>query len=292
MTTMDTESRSGKPARTQLQEPVSQATLLAAVRARPARVVVSILAFSALAFVVAILRPATYTAETRMTVGRIDVSTQAAPGVVSASKSLAGAYSRAIAADQVGVRIERELGDIGTPSDNLSASPIPDSPVIRLEAKASSAEGAIELANVASQALIGYLNDFNSNAATSEELLAQYRAAETRVVRLSDRVGLGGGAAAQARLRAARLEAGALEDAYRSTLDDASSGNDLQILTRAVEAQSDRRSVFQLLLFAAVVAGAGVGVLLAYTDMNKRAAQSRDGSTPRNKRVDRALDPS
>jgi len=288
MTTMDTEPRPGEraPSRSE-QPPVDEATLFAAIRARPSRVILPIVGLSILALVVAILRPATYTAETRLTVGRIDVSTQAAPGVVEASKSLAGAYSRAIAADQVGVRIERELGDIEDPVDSLSASPIPDSPVIRLEAEASSAEGAIELTNAASRALIDYINDFNSNAQTGEELLQQYQDAQARVVRLASQAAVSGSASQQAELRAARLEADALEEAYRSSLDGDASGNDLQVLTRATEAKSDRRSVFQLLLFAAVVAGAGIGILRAYMDMNREMARGRTGLKSDNRKVDR-----
>ena len=287
MTPKDKNSKPSKPPGT--RRPASQdGTLWEAVRARPSRVIVPIAALCALALVVALLRPATYTAETRLTVGRIDVSTQAAPGVVSASQSLAGAYSRAISADQVGERIERELGDIGTPSDSLGASPVPDSPIIVVEAKASSAEGAIELANVGSQALIGYINDFNSNIGTSESLLNEYKDAQADVVRLE---AAGGGIEGQAELRAAKLKAKALEEAYRSTLDDDASGNDLQILTRATEAKSDRKSVFQLLLFAAIVAGAGIGVFLAYMEMNKGggAPRSRDGTGAGAKRPDRAL---
>lgn len=290
MTPKDKNSKPSKPPRT--RQPASQeGTLWEAVRARPSRVIVPIAALCALALVVALLRPATYTAETRLTVGRIDVSTQAAPGVVSASQSLAGAYSRAISADQVGERIERELGDIGTPSDSLGASPVPDSPIIVVESKASSAEGAIELANVGSQALIGYINDFNSNIGTSESLLNEYKDAQADVVRLET---AGGGIEGQAELRAAKLKAKALEEAYRSTLDDDASGNDLQILTRATEAKSDRKSVFQLLLFAAIVAGAGIGVFLAYMEMNKGggAPRSRDGTGAGAKRPDRALGPS
>jgi capsular polysaccharide biosynthesis protein len=287
MTPKDKNSQPSNPPRPR-QPAGEEATLLDAIRARPSRVIVPIAALCALALLVALLRPATYTAETRLTVGRIDVSTQAAPGVVSASQSLAGAYSRAISADQVGDRIERELGDIGTPADNLGASPVPDSPVIVVEAKASSAEDAIELANVGSQALIGYINDFNSNEGTSESLLGQYQDAQAKVVQLESSAS--GSVTAQAELRAAKLKATALEEAYRSTLDNDASGNDLQILTRATEAKSDRKSVFQLLLFAAIVAGAGIGVLLAYTEMRQGgAARGRDGTGPRGKRADRAL---
>ena len=84
MTPKDKNSKPSKLPRP--RQPVGQqATLLAAIRARPSRVIIPIAALCALALLVALLRPATYTAETRLTVGRIDVSTQAAPGVVSAS---------------------------------------------------------------------------------------------------------------------------------------------------------------------------------------------------------------
>jgi uncharacterized protein involved in exopolysaccharide biosynthesis len=244
--------------------------LVEAVRTYPWRFGLSIVLFLAIAVAVGLLRPATYTADARLAVGRVNVSTVAAPGVVSASQSLASAYSRAITADQVARHIERELGDITDPTADLTASPIPESPVILIEADASAPDEAIRLANAASRALISYVNELNSNAAEGTQLLRRYRTAKEEVEDLeadvdaeSEKVDNKGGA----NLEAARLRVRVLEGAYRSSLEENTSGNDLRVLTSAQEATSDRESALKLLLIAGLVAGTGIGLVVAYGSM-------------------------
>jgi Capsular polysaccharide biosynthesis protein len=79
-------------------------------------------------------RAPNYTAETRLTVGRLDVSSQAVPGVVAANQSLAATYSRLVTAEGVVDPVAVRLGlSSGSVARALRASPIPESPIIRLE---------------------------------------------------------------------------------------------------------------------------------------------------------------
>lgn len=238
--------------------------LLAAVRARPLLVVTPIAILAVLALLIGLVRPASYTAEARLAVGRIDVDTQAAPGVVYASQSLASAYSRAIGADEVDEEIERALGEDQLDGP-VEASPVPESPVILIEAEESDAADAIRLANAAGEALINFINGFNDNRGNSKRLLERYQTAQERVLELETAPAT---VSNQAELEAARIEATSYRDTYRETLDS-DTGDDLRFLTRAEEASSDRRTVLQLLLFAAIVAGGGIGLLLAYRERGR-----------------------
>jgi capsular polysaccharide biosynthesis protein len=264
--TPDPTTQRRKQPRPRAAAPATQKGLFDSARAHPRLVLIPLVALCALAIVIAFLRPATYTAEAELAVGRINVSTVAAPGVVSASQSLASAYSRAISADAVSKEVKAKLGE--SPGET-AASPIPESPVILIEGKASSEEDAVKLANTASRALIKYVNELNSTKDETEELLSEYEEVQEEIATL------GGSATPDdaAKLSALRLRLHSIEAAYRTNLEEATTGNDLRVLTSAQGASSDRKSVLKLLLFAAVVAGLGIGLLLAYRRANMRSAK-------------------
>jgi capsular polysaccharide biosynthesis protein len=222
----------------------------------PKIVIAPVVLLCLLALVAGFLRPANYTAAARLSVGRIDVATTAAPGVVSASQSLASAYSRAISADQVAKTIEAK---IGTGFGTITASPIPESPVILVEGESTSEAKAVLLANTASRALIKYIDELNNSSSETESLLRRYEEVQAEIPELSP----------GPKLSAAELKKESLESAYRSNLSEETSGNDLRVLTTARGAESDRKSVVLVLLVAAVIAGCGIGVLIAYLRTRK-----------------------
>lgn len=264
--TPDPTTQRDKQSRPRAAAPATQTSLFDSARAYPQLVLIPLVALCLLAIVIGLLRPTTYTAEARLAVGRINVSTVAAPGVVSASQSLASAYSRAISANAVSKQVEAKLGES---AGEIAASPIPESPVILIEGKADSEEGAVKLANTASLALIKYVNELNSTKGETEELLSEYEEVEEEIATLQ------GSAAPDdaAKLSALRLRLHSIEAAYRTNLEEATTGNNLRVLTTAQGASNDRKSVLKLLLFAAVVAGLGIGLLLAYRRANRRSGK-------------------
>ncbi len=243
---------SRRPPRLAEPETSVDSGIINVIKADPKMVILPVVMLCALAIVVGLLRPANYTALARLAVGRIDVATTAAPGVVSASQSLASAYSRAISADQVNKTIEAKIGNgFGT----VAASPIPESPVILIEGESTSEEKAVLLANTASVALIKYIGDLNDANSETEALLRQYEEVEAEIPTLGP----------GPKLSAAQLKRESLESAYRQNLSEETSGNDLRILTTARGATSDRKSVAMMLLVLAVIAGCGIGMLIAYS---------------------------
>lgn len=216
-----------------------------AVKARPFLLIVPIIVFVAIGVAVGATRPANYTSEARLAAGRINVATASEPGVV------ASAYSRAISADQVTKQLEAELGnDYGS----ITASPIPESPIILIESESTSEAGAIKLANAGAKALTKYIKELNNNRDEAEALLREYESVQAEIPGLTS----------GPELDAAKLKLESLEAAYRQALSEETGGNDIRTLTSAQEASSDKKSKVAILGLAGLIAGIGVGLLLAY----------------------------
>ena len=78
--------------------------------------------------------------------------------MLEATQSLAAVYSRAIRSTAVQTETARRFGQDSLPaSDQVTATPVPDSPLIKVSAEASSERRAVALANTASRALARYV---------------------------------------------------------------------------------------------------------------------------------------
>src|SRR5215203_5954979 len=129
----------------------------------PLLVVVPVLIALAIAGYVGLSRTPVYTGTAQMSVGRIDLG---APGALAgfsvATQNLASAYSRAINADAVVRPVAAQVrATEESLKRRLSASPVADSPVFIVEAKASSPLLAVKIANLASTSLIDYVTELN-----------------------------------------------------------------------------------------------------------------------------------
>lgn len=244
---------------------------LNAVRWYPWHAAIPLAACLVLAFVLATLRAPVYTAEAQLGIGRIDVSTYSIPGFVSASRDLAEAYSRALTTTAVTRTLARQLDTRPAEvASRLTASPIPESPVMVVTAKGPSERDAVELANAAQTALIAYVTRLNRSNPDSARLLRAFERAsirlriarEARASRSSARSGsLDELDAAVAK---AELEVKTLSGLYRASQEGQAATEVIQVLSPASSAESDSRAVLQQLLFVGLVAGlvAGVGVAL------------------------------
>lgn len=215
-------------------------------------------------------RDPVHTAESRLSVGRVDVATQSISGWATASQILADSYARAIVADQVIRTVQRRTG-ISTEDylDRVRSSPIPSSGVIIVEAESDSRDESIDLVNSAARALTLYVRTLNRDNPDSQRLLAQYREASQVYGRaIAERARLGGDETAaivraEARLQQARLRLGTLENLYRISTTGQASPNSLQVIAYAAATTTDRDSVLQRLAFGGAVIGLVLGTLLA-----------------------------
>jgi capsular polysaccharide biosynthesis protein len=223
-----------------------------------------------------------YTAEARLSVGNIDVQSQALPGYVSAVQSLAGSYSRAIDSPEVVDPVAEELG-LGRAevARHISASPVPESSVIRVTAIGTDEQDTTELANAAAASLREYVRDLDSGPDSSEGLLREYRRAKLEAERTGrirdnreEEAGLGGSSEAlreaQADFSAADLRARSLAAQYQQSLEQSPPANFIKSLTDASSAADDRISALQLRALTGFVAGLVLAAAIVTALANRR----------------------
>jgi hypothetical protein len=230
----------------------------------------------------------TYTAEARLNVGRLDVTTQSIPGYANGIQSLAVAFARAVTADAVVRPVATKLRL--TPqqvSDRLDASPVPQSPLIIVDAKGPTEGKAVDLANAASDQLVAYLTTVDAVNPGAARLLSLYKAHARRLNDLklarpaAQRAFRSHPTAANRRALSASLAevqqqallVSGLKTGYLNLQQGANSASLVQVLNPAQDASSNKRTRLAALLFGALVIGLLVGVTLAVA--RSRAALRR-----------------
>lgn len=245
-----------------------------------------------LAGLVSYVRAPVYTAEARLQVGRLDVSEPGAlSGFADATQAIAGAYSRGVESAQVVEPVGRRVGlRPEQVQARLTATPVPQSAVIRVVAQDTTRARAVALANAGGEALIAYANELQTSNRESERLFETYQDSSLLYNRRRERVdGLerklreertATGERALARARsleaAARLQSSAIRQAYLDSQTGSGTLNLLQPLTAAREPSSDRLSFVQLAAFAALLLGAALGAALATLRANRLVRRGMD----------------
>lgn len=230
------------------------------------------------ALVLGLVRAPRYTATANLSVGRIYINNPAGvSGVIEATQSLASVYSRAIDATAVQQETARTLGEGSLPaSDQLSATPIPLSPLIKVSADSSSARRAVALATAASGALAGYV-ERQGRSDEDTVILSAYQQAEQRyrkrveerrqLARRYDRDPTPANKAARDRasvaISVALLRREALRASYLNLIQGTGSTPAVDVFSRATTASSDRLRMLQIMLFLGLIAGLAAGVALA-----------------------------
>ena len=265
---------------------------LEAVRRHKVVALIPLVIALGLAFVYDHEREPIYTAEARQAIGRIDVS---APGALSgyqnATKAFASSYSRAIVAPAVVDPVARATNlSSGYVRDHLSASPIAESSVIAVRGTGSSADQARALSNNGAKSLERYVAKLNSSNPNADRLLREFRRVSGRQVALEDQLrrlkrAVGSNPSPtdlrrlnrlRERVSTASVTAFAARDNYAISRRSESNVSILQTISLAEEAESDRSSKLQIILFIALVAGLLVGIGLATLRAN---LQARDALT-------------
>lgn len=223
-------------------------------------------------------RPARYEAQANLSVGHVYVNNPAGIAtIIDATQALAAVYSRAIHSGEVLQDTRRRLGEGSSVSGSFNATPLPNSPLIKVTAESSSARGAIVLANSSADALALYVNrQLRDNSASStlsdryRDASLTYRQAIDKRNRLSRRYARDETRANKdARDRAAAVADTALlrREALRASYEQAVQGGTASVgvesFSRAAGATSDRRSMMQILVFVGLLGGLAAGAALA-----------------------------
>jgi hypothetical protein len=250
----------------------------------PVLAIAPVVVLVGIAAIIGVTRDPTYTAESRVNVGRVDVPASTLQGVIIGNATLASGYARTIDAEPVAGPAGNAVGlSPSEARDRISASAIPDTTLIRVEAEGPSQVDAVRLSNAGSRSLINYVEDLNRQQQTAG-LLRRFRAARARVERA--KAVLDGLASAPrpspARLEEARLDLASAQlqaetvgDQYRAVQTGPDAQNLLQFIAPAAEASSDRRSTFEDLVLIGLAAGILVGLSLALLRENSHLVGRR-----------------
>jgi capsular polysaccharide biosynthesis protein len=262
---------------------------LRAVLLHPIIAIVPVVALVVAALAVGQSRPATYTAQSRVAIGSFSPSQESAPGAAYAGTQFASAYSRAITAHDVVAPVAKELGVRPDQiAGRLTATPIPDSPLLQISGTGPSQAAAVKLTNAATDSLLTYVRHSDITGAQAKDLLTQYHSAQADADRADSQVALRQRAAnrepsskdARDALSASRtradtldLRARALRASYLEQAQSESSGIPVRTLNTAGSASSDRSKTLKLVLTIAILAGIVVGVALATAFETARASR-------------------
>jgi capsular polysaccharide biosynthesis protein len=219
--------------------------------------------FVVLAIGYSVVRTPNYAAETRLAVGGLNATTPSAfTGFSTAAQQLAETDSRAVQGDAVVKDVASELKlPPAQVRPQLSAAPIPQTPVFTVTATTKSPETSVDMSRLAGEAIVKEAN--RASDAAPGALLNEYKQAERQRQQAEARVTAGVGS--QAADRADLVAANAQADAARKRYTDAIQGGSvrLEIIQGPADASSDRMSKLQMLLFIAVVLGFIVGSAIA-----------------------------
>jgi hypothetical protein len=233
-------------------------------------VLLPMLALAGAAVAIGLQRSPTYKAETRLNVGGFNISAQSLPGFAGGAYLLSNAYSRAAYADSVLDPVAKKSGRTKAQiASAITASPVKDSPIIRVEAEANSAGLAVLIANLTAKNLQRHAVELARSNPDSRRLFKDfkrashgYREAVLRWQRAHRRHR--GEDSADTNLELARLRKNSTASLYQTSLGGQATTNAVQILSPARGATSDRRAVLERLLAAGLLGGFAIGVGLAY----------------------------
>jgi len=237
---------------------------------------------------VALVIPPTYTAETRVAVGAGDLTSGAIAGFPIAASGLASNYARYIN--------DRGVASTDVPANvELSASQIPESNVVRIEARSVDAEAARVAATTAAQGLVDAVN--SNGADTADDVFSKFTeatateaAAQSALAAAQHELDtlLGNPNASKARIKAARsdvtdasakaaqadLQASALRQRYTNLVAQASTAAKLQLVRTAESTTSNVPSLLQRLGLLGLVVGAAIGLVAVVAQERRRAAKA------------------
>jgi hypothetical protein len=231
-------------------------------------------------------RPKTFSAAATVQVGQVNPNSPGFYSYVESAAALAGAFSRAISAEPVLDTIQQKL-KISRADANarLSAESIPLSPVFRVFAEGHTEAEAMQLANVAANAIVAYESETNSANPEASSLLSEYsraslavehavgklteletslhghRSSPTATALVSDKAAV---STAEAKLKAidAAYTAAVTSQAPRTGL--------LSLLAGATSASNARNSKIEEFGFVGLLAGIIIGCALAVARQQRR----------------------
>lgn len=243
--------------------------------------------------VYAFKRPPVYTASSRLAALSINNSNAASvAGSLEAAEGLASTFARVVQSSQVTQAVATALNT--TPAwvaQHLSGTPIPTSPIVRIDANASTPEVATKAANAALKSLTGYARHLLATSSNTQSILATISKdsialsrAETHLSKLkgqaarqaSEALALGQTTtsgpsaglqnqldATTAKITEAQTRLSGDQAAYSDIAAEQASGRTSITGTQATAANSDRKQVAEIAVLLGLLIGGLVGAAAA-----------------------------
>lgn len=228
--------------------------------------------------------PDVHTAETRLSIGSQELSAQAVPGYAYALQTMTANYARYVqTTDSVREELVTSMGAPASTIVEVTASPIPESNVLRIEVAGTDPQVAVKAADQVGASLVGAVAEDSSGIdAQREELTAasqavaaaeqQEQAAQLALDELlrdarADQVTVD--AARQALVDASTaaavltVEQEALSNAYRTAFEDSGRATTLSVIRPAEVVMDDGATSLQRWGAIGTIAGASAAVLMA-----------------------------
>ena len=228
-------------------------------------------------------RHATYTATSQVVVEPLAPTVVQLSGAVQAAEDLATNESRLIDSDGITAPLAQQFNSTALHiANHLSATPVPNSTVIKIRAESESAAGAIALANAAAARFSAYVSAALQNSTIPNRVLKAYTAAALAYRRALDAQQR---AAGKRSSKSAQLQAGAVVDAaqirqqalsqqYENLVQSHSTAPTVAPFVLTSTATSDRTSKLQTYVFAGVLAGLLIGCALVTFLANRRSRRN------------------
>jgi capsular polysaccharide biosynthesis protein len=243
-----------------------------------------------------LLHPAVYTAEARLAVGGSSgLAAEAVPGYALASQQLAANYARYVNNAQGESDLEKQLGVPAGRIRQVSASPIPESNVVRIEVTSQMARTASDAASAVANSLMQQVNDTSANRAAADATLSAFtkisaqvaaaqQASDLAKAALNRAAGEPGADLAQLSQQAAatasqlailQVQQDALGEKYRQQVSSLNQGAaNLVVIENAVVTGDDRASQMGQFGLAGLVGGFLLALLLSVLLERRRSASS------------------
>jgi capsular polysaccharide biosynthesis protein len=284
--------------RADTQEPMPQAVFerpsaLVAIRRYWYLVLVCAVLAAGAGAVYAFKRGPVYTASSRLAAVSVNTSNAASvAGSLQSAQGLASTFARVVQSSRITQAVAAALQT--TPAwvaQHISGTPIPTSPIVRIDANASTPQVATKAANVALRSLTGYAQHLLATSSNTRSILATIQTdsialsrAQTRVSHLKvqaqheeaqSSVGQTTTAsfpspglqkqidAANAKVTAAQTRLNGDQTAYAGITAAQASGRTAITETRATSATSDRKQVAEIAILLGLLFGALVGAAAA-----------------------------
>lgn len=252
---------------------------------RPRLALIPVLVLVTLAAAYALLKPPTYKASSTLIVGSVVRDYQPAAGQTQANQELTEIYSRLAGSSDHMNRVRQELGR-AVPDGSITASPVPNTPFVQLEATANSQAEAVARADAGAKALVALVSDLKGQANTKDQqALSQIDAANNELANAqldqtaaqtayNNAVAANAGQTAltnartalvdaQTRVLNAQLQVDALSSRYTSAQSTSSGGVELNSFGAAQPMGSNRSSTLIMSVLVAGIVGALIGMALA-----------------------------